>query len=59
MIKLFLPYLIDQNQTGFLKRRYIEQNIVTVFDIIHQTDVENIPAVMISIDFEKAFDKLE
>ena len=58
-IKLVLPYLIDQDQTGLLKGRYIEQNIVTIFDIIHHTDVENIPAVMILIDFEKAFDKLE
>ena len=31
---------------------------MTVFDIIHPTDVENIP-VMISIDFDKAFDELE
>ena len=51
--------MIDQDQTGFLKGRYIGQNIVTIFDIIHHTDVEFIPAVMISIDFEKAFDKLE
>ena len=58
-IKLVLPYLIDEDQTGFLKGRYIGQNIVIIFDIIHHTDVENIPAVMISIDFEKAFDKLE
>ena len=58
-IKLVLPYLIDQDQTGFLKGRYIGQNIVIIFDIIHHTDVENIPAVMTSIDFEKAFDKLE
>ena len=58
-IKLVLPYLIDQDQTGFLKGRYIWQNNVTIFDNIHHTDVENIPAVMISIDFEKAFDKLE
>ena len=58
-IRLVLPYLIDQDQTGIFKGRYIRQNIVTIFDIIHPTDVENIPVVMISIDFEKAFDELE
>ena len=58
-IQLVLPYLIDQDQTGFLKGRYIGQNSVTIFDIIHHIDVENIPVVMISIDFEKAFEKLE
>ena len=58
-IKIALPYLIDQDQTGFLKGRYIGQNIVTIFDIMHHSEVQNIPALMISIDFEKAFDKLE
>ena len=43
-----------------LKRAlYIAQNIVTIFNIIHHNDAENILAIMISIDFEKAFDKLE
>ena len=58
-IKLVLPYLSDKDQTGFLKRRYIGQTIVTIFDIIHHTDVENILAVMISIDIEKAFDEID
>ena len=58
-IKIALPYLIDQDQTGFLKGRYIGQNIVTIFDIMHHSEVQNIPALMISIDFEKVFDKLE
>ena len=58
-IKIALPYLIDQDQTGFLKGRYIGQNIVTILDIIHHTEVQEIPALLISIDFEKAFDKLE
>ena len=58
-IKLVLPYLSDKDQTGFLKRRYTGQTIVTIFDIIHHTDVENILAVMISIDIEKAFDKID
>ena len=58
-MKIALPYLIDQDETGFLKGRYIGQNIVTILDIIHHTEVQEIPALLISIDFEKAFDKLE
>ena len=58
-IKIALPYFINQDQTGFFKGRYIGQNIVTTFDIMHHSEVQNIPALMISIDFEKAFDKLE
>lgn len=58
-IKITLPYLINQDQTGFLKGRYIGHNIVTIFDIVHHTEAQDIPAILISIDFEKAFDKLE
>ena len=44
-IKIALPYLIDQDQTGFLKGRYIGQNIVTMYDIIHHTEVQEMPAL--------------
>ena len=47
------------DQSGFLKGRYIEQTITTVFDILHFTESENIPAILVSVDFEKAFDKLD
>ena len=58
-IKICLPSLIDLDQSGFLKGRFIGQNITTVFDIIHFAETENIPAILVSVDFEKAFDKLE
>ena len=57
-IKLVLPYLIDQYQTGFLKGCYVGQNIVTIFNIIHYIDAENILAIMTSIDSEKTFDQI-
>ena len=50
--------MIDQYQTGFLKGRYVGQNIVTIFNIIHYTDAENILAIMTSIDSEKASDQI-
>lgn len=58
-IKICLPYLIHDDQSGFLKGRYIGQNIVNIMDILQYTEEQDIPAIMISIDFEKAFDKLE
>ena len=58
-IKICLYNLIDADQSGFLKGRYIGQNITTVFDIMHFAESENIPAILVSVDFEKAFDKLD
>ena len=58
-IKLCLPYLIDEDQSGFIKGRFIGQNITNILDLIHYTDQHDIPALIFSIDYEKAFDKLE
>ncbi len=58
-LKKYLHSLIKSDQTGFLKGRYIGQNISRILNILDITNEENIPAVMILIDFEKAFDSLE
>ena len=58
-IKISLPYLINEDQSGFIKGRYIGKNITSLLDILHYTEANDIPALLISIDFEKAFDKLE
>ena len=58
-IKICLCNLIDADRSGFLKGRYIGQNITTVFDIMYFVESENIPAILVSLDFEKAFDKLD
>ena len=58
-IKICLHNLIDTDQSGFLKGHFIGQNITTVFDIMHFAESENIPAILVSVDFEKAFAKLD
>ena len=58
-IKICLYNLIDADQSGFLKGRYIGQNITTVLDIMHFAEYENIPAILVSVYFEKTFDKLD
>ena len=57
--KIGLHNLIGADQCGFLKGRYIGQNITTVFDIMHFAESENIRAILVPVDFEKAFDKLD
>ena len=58
-IKNVLPNIIHHNQTGFIKDRYIGETVRSIFDIMELTVEENIPGLMIFIDFQKAFDSLE
>ena len=54
-----LPSLIHSDQTGFIKGRYIGQNIRLLDGLMNFTDVNKIPGILLFIDFEKAFDTLE
>ena len=58
-IKPFLETLIHGDQTGFMKGRYIGENVVRIMDIMQYTDENDIPAILMQIDFEKAFDSVE
>jgi hypothetical protein len=55
----YLPNIIHPDQTGFIKGRYIGENIFKILNILEYIDEENIEALLINIDFEKAFDNLE
>ena len=54
-----LPKLINNDQTGFIKGRFIGENIRLIDSIINYTANENIPGLILLLDFEKAFDTLE
>ena len=58
-IKDVLPSIIHHNQTGYVKECYIGETVRSIFDIMDLTDKENMPGLLIFIDFEKAFDSLE
>ena len=59
-IERVLPSLIHPDQTGFLKGRYIGQNIRLISDIIQRTEQQKIPGILVLLDqFQKAFDSLE
>ena len=57
--KQVLPNLIDNDQTGFLKGRFIGENIRLIDSNIKLTDAKNIPGLLLFLDFEKAFDRVE
>ena len=58
-IERVLPYLIHPDQTGFMKGRYIGQNIRLINDILRQTELQKIPGILLLLDFQKAFDTLD
>ena len=58
-IKRTLPSVINSDQTGFQKNRFIGENILLLNSILSYTDIEKIPGLLLFIDFEKAFDTLE
>ena len=54
-MKEVLPNVI---QTGYFKDRYIGETVRSIFDTMELTDAENIPGLLIFIDFQKAFDTI-
>ena len=58
-LKGVLPKIINPDQTGFVKDRYIGENITRIFNIMDYADEEELEAVIMSVDYEKAFDCLE
>ena len=55
-IKNVLPALIHSDQSGFMKYRFIGQNIRLINDILEQTELQNVPGILLQLDFRKAFD---
>ena len=58
-IKNVLPDIIHPNQTGYEKDRFIGETIRSIYDVMDFMVKENIPGLMLFIDFEKAFDSVE
>ena len=57
-IKSTLNKLIHEDQTGFISGRYMGENTRQIYDILNYCDVNNISALLLLVDFEKAFDSL-
>ena len=54
-----LPNIINIDQTGYVKGRYIGENIRLIQDVIHFTNLTNQKGIAIFLDFKKAFDSVE
>ena len=58
-LQKILPDIIGPGQTGFMKGRNISTNIRRTFEVISHTKQNQIPALIMSVDFSKCFDRLE
>ena len=58
-IERVLPLLVCSDQSGFVKGRYIGQNVRLINDILEQTKLQNIPGILLQLDFQEAFDTIE
>ena len=58
-IKVVIPTLISDDQTGVIKGRFIVENIRLIDSFIKYTAERDMPGLLLFLDFEKAFDTLE
>ena len=54
-----LPKLINPDQTGYVKGRYIGENIRLIQDLMFYTEKENLTGIAVFLDLRKAFDTIE
>ena len=57
-MKQVLPSVIGDTQHAFLPSRNISSNYRFVYDTLVYTQEHNIPGMILSVDFEKAFDSI-
>jgi exonuclease III len=58
-LKHVLNSIIGSDQTGFIKGRYIGENIRLLCETLEYVDTHDIPSILFFADFEKAFDSLD
>ena len=58
-LKPVLPSIISSNQTAYVEKRCISESGRLISDIIEICEKENIPAYLVTMDLEKAFDSLD
>lgn len=58
-LESILPSIISPDQTGFIKNRHSFFNIRRLFNIVYNPSSSVVPEAVISLDAEKAFDRVE
>ncbi len=58
-LHLVLPSIIHPNQVGFMKNRTSTDNVRLLLHLMWLSQSQNVPIIAISLDAEKAFDRVE
>ena len=56
-LEAVLPNVINANQTGYIKGRFIGENVRLISDIINYTATKKLSGPAVFLDFEKAYPK--
>lgn len=57
-MRTVLDKLINNDQTVFLKGRFIGESIRLIYNLMYYTEQNDIPGLLMLIGFEKAFDTI-
>lgn len=57
-LKTVLQKIIHTDQKGFIAGRFIGENVRLIYDILFETKQNEIPGLLLSIDFQQAFDSV-
>ena len=58
-MKNVLSNTVKYDQTAYVKGRYVRESIPLISDIFEYTENIDVPGILFSADFEKAFDSVE
>ena len=57
-LAVVMNLLTSSNQSAFIKGRFILESVVTTHEVLHSTYHSGCPGLVLKIDYEKAFDKV-
>ena len=55
---MLMNRLTSSNQSVFIKGRFILESVVTAHEVLHSTYHSGSPGLVLKLDYEKAFDKV-
>ena len=58
-LKSVLETIINNDQTGFISNWFIGENTRLLYDTITYAETEQVPGLLIIVDYAKAFDTIE